>query len=125
MTHLWEVDHPYYCSEGNFHRNGQRVVFDSWEDFVEDGWANNDPDLNLLFRWDWEIPEDGFVEEGDPPARARLLLFFMLQRKGDFWSVSVAVTQADEPAVREWLTERAKTITAIWAPIVLGGEPGC
>ena len=120
-THLWEVDHPYYCSQGNFHRNGQHVVFESWEDFVEDGWANSDHDLNLLFRWDWEIPEDEAVEEGDPPARAQLLLFFMLQRKGDFWSVGVTVTQSDEPAVREWLAERAKTIAAIWAPITLGG----
>jgi hypothetical protein len=38
----------------------------------------------------------------------------------------VAVTDEDEPAVRAWLAERAKTIAAIWEPLSLatnGGDP--
>jgi hypothetical protein len=56
--HLWEVDHPYYCTEGNYYSNGCHSTYDSWADFVEEanGW---DLDMNLLFRWDWRKPEEG------------------------------------------------------------------
>lgn len=115
--HLWEVDHPYYCNEGNFHINGQCVPFGSWTEFMEEGWGQSDHDLNLLFRWDWQRADPADYGPDEEIPGDRLVLFFMLQRKGDFWSVEVAVTEADEPAVRGWLTDRAKTIAAIWSPI--------
>lgn len=120
-THLWEAAHPYYCNEGNFHRNGQCVRFGSWAEFMADGWGDSDHDLNLLFRWDWKRADPDDYEPGEELPGDRLALFFMLQRKGDFWSVEVAVTEDDEPAVREWLAGRAKTIAAIWTPIAVGG----
>lgn len=55
MTHLWEVDHAYYCNEGNFYSNDTVAAFASWPEFVEAGETESDPDLNLLFRWDWEL----------------------------------------------------------------------
>jgi hypothetical protein len=113
--HLWEIDHPYYCEPGNFFKNGQHTNFDSWQQFVDETlFATGDPDLNLLFRWDWHKPGH---HDWDGPEQ--LLLFFVLQRKSFNCSVQIAVTEADEPAVRAWLAERAKTITAIWAPITL------
>lgn len=123
VTHLWEVDHPYYCSESNFRvrgtdNNANHVQHESWAEFM-DGWGGSDPDMNLLFRWDWH----SWSRHPDPHLRSdspdELLLFFMLQRKGDFWVCSVAITDEDEPAVRAWLADRAKTIAAIWAPIDL------
>lgn len=120
--HLWEIDHPYYCSESNFTARDRRVDFASWAEFTTGGWVDNDPDLNLLFRWDWVSPS----REPDTDLRAdepdKLWLFFMLQRKGDFWVMSVTLTDEDEPAVRAWLAERAKTIVAIWEPLLT--EPG-
>jgi len=61
MKHLWECDHPYYCSEENYFRGRSETVaeYDSWA-----GWLNlnlgMDVDYNLIFRWDWKpIDEDG------------------------------------------------------------------
>lgn len=121
--HLWEYDHPYYCNEGNYLAKPLEhpdcwQTYDSWQEFFEE-WGGTDPDLNLVFRWDWhawhlEYPDD--YQEGEP--RHVLQLFFMLQRKAFNKSIEVTVTEADEPAVREWLQQRAKTVAAIWAPLI-------
>jgi hypothetical protein len=125
--HLWEIDHPYYCQDHNFRArpsqdNSCHVHNESWAEFM-DGWGDSDPDLNLVFRWDWKRADpDDYEPDDDGVIRIpgdRLDLFIMLQRKGDFWAVSVDVTDEDEPAVREWLAERAKTMAAIWEPIAL------
>ena len=51
--HLWDFDHPYYCSESNYYSNEPGQTWESWVDFVNEGMYDSDPDLNLLFRWDW------------------------------------------------------------------------
>lgn len=109
MTELWDVDHPYYAMEGNFYKRGEHFLAESWAEFWEN-MKDSDHDLDLLYRWDWQTSGHG----GD-----ELLLFFMGQRKARAWSYAVEVTRDDAPAIREWLTERAKTIAAIWAPIDL------
>ncbi|OQQ23355.1 hypothetical protein A6411_23890 [Prescottella equi] len=131
IKHLWEYDHPYYCNEGNYLHSPVRdrdiTVHEelaSWEEFKSSGFHEADRDLNLLFRWDWKAwhlvsPED-FPDEEGRTERHELLLFFMLQRKAFNRSISVTVTAADEPEVRAWLAECAKTISALWEP-VLGG----
>ena len=124
--HLWEYDHPYYCSEGNYFKAGLHSSFDSWADFAEEGnlLYDFDNDLNLLWRWDWnrpdpddykyEIKEDsGFEIPGDT-----LLLFFMLQRKAYNISAEIYVTDADEPAVREWLAKKAAHMRKLWEPLI-------
>ena len=121
--HLWEVEHPYFCSDSNFRvplaeMNGNHIRHSSWANFM-DAWGDTDPDLNLVFRWDWHSwrrPPDPALPDDRPDE---LSLFFMLQRKGDFWAHTIAVTDEDEPAVRAWLTERAKVIAALWAPLAL------
>lgn len=130
MTHLWEYDHPYYCNEGNFFwspaRDPEYVVhneYGSWADFIDD-WGDSDPDLNLVFRWDWQRsdPSDWSYEiENDPEFELPgdvLKLFFMLQRKAFCRSVHVNVTEDDESIVRDWLTKRAATMRAIWEPLL-------
>ena len=118
-SHLWEVDHPYYCAEGCFRANGHYETYESWAEFTETGWFTSDPDMNLLFRWDWQ----SWKRHPDPDLRSdspdELQLFFVLQRKADQYSMGVRVTDDDEPAIRAWLEERAKTIAAIWAPLAL------
>ena len=50
--HLWEYDHPYYCSEGNYYSNDCHHTFCSWEDFDAE-WGDSDlalaalPDVDL------------------------------------------------------------------------------
>lgn len=113
---LWEIDHPYYCTEGNYYKNGNHLTYDSWADFIAE-WGALDPDLNLVFRWDWkraDPDDDGITRVPED----RLLVFWVLQRKAILRSTECTVTEADEPAVREWLTKRARTVAAIWEPII-------
>jgi hypothetical protein len=119
--HLWEIDHPYYCTQGNYYARageGLHTSYESWTDFYQD-WGAEDPDLNLVFRWDWQrFDPDDYEPDQEVPADV-LQVFWVLQRKAILRSTSCVVTEADEPAVRKWLNERARTITAIWEPINL------
>jgi hypothetical protein len=122
--HLWEVDHPYYATEGNYRCPGTRwdevhFEFDTWQEFYEE-WGDSDPDMNLVYRWDWKVydPADYSPEDDEEVPAPELLVFFVMQRKADHRSAAVKIREEDEPAVRAWLTERARTIAAIWAPIL-------
>lgn len=122
--HLWEIDHPYYCQEGNYFVPGARWhevhnEYDSWAEFHEE-WGSADEDMNLVFRWDWKRADPTDYADGEEIPADRLHVYWVLQRKAILRSTECVVTEADEPAVRAWLAERAKTITAIWAPISLG-----
>lgn len=122
-AHLWEVKHPYYCSESNFYSHDPYCRHDSWADFAKT-MAKSDPELNLLFRWDWQSPHEDDDSEnqiqwgGDENYRdCTVQLFFVMQRKGIFACHEVSVCRADEPAVRAWLTGRLPHLLALWAPI--------
>ena len=125
--HLWEVDHPHYCTQDNyFNRNGEDhpTVFGykSWADFLEE-MAEADLDMNLLFRWDWQ-EGDRFGAKpfnGDPNYRnGLLLLFFMAQGKGFHSCARIDVCRADEPAVIEYLIPRLKHLQLLWSPLLDG-----
>lgn len=127
MKKLWEVDHPYYCTEGNYFVGGARwdevhTEYDSWQEFY-DAWGGTDEDLNFVFRWDWQRadPSDYAyeLEHGEELPPDTLQVFWVLQRKAILRSTTCIVTEADEPAVRAWLTERARTVAAVWAPLEL------
>lgn len=120
---LWEVEHPYYCNEGNYFTSEEVGAYHkSWQDFVkEDGDA--DPSYNLVFRWDWEEWDEEEGEDcacnftGDENYRnGRLLIFWMGQRKGIYRYSVVEVCRADEPKIRKWLTERWKHMCKLWEP---------
>lgn len=118
---LRDAKHPYYCAESNFyHRREPDQTYESWADFVENGELfDGDRDLNLLFRWDWVIPDPGDYEVDEPVPGESLDLFFMLQRKGIFLPVTVNnVTAEDEPAIHAWLTGCWTTMRAVWSGIV-------
>lgn len=142
-AHLWDVDHPYYAAEGNYYKAGEHSVFDSWAEFAQPtagrsfedifitGTGGNalydfDDDLNFLWRWDWDRPSPSDWEweiDNDPDFEMpgdTLSLFFMLQRKARCISCDISVTEADEPAVREWLTARASKMRQVWAPLLDG-----
>ncbi|MFJ6215086.1 hypothetical protein ACIQGZ_17380 [Streptomyces sp. NPDC092296] len=116
MTRLWEIDHPYYASEGDYQVRDRHAVYSSWQDFTVSIFHSGDPNLNFLYRWDWDKP--GYHGWEGPEV---LRLYFVLQRKGICSSVQMPVAEADEPAVRAWLVERARTVVDVWAPIALHG----
>ncbi|MFF9910645.1 hypothetical protein [Streptomyces sp. NPDC013457] len=124
MAHLWEIDHPYYCQEGNYFRNGQHTLFASWAEFTETLFHTGDRDQNLLIRWDWK----SYRREPDPLLRDdiaedELLLFFVLQRKAWLCSVGIRVRDEDEPAVREFLAECAVSMRDTWEPFLDALQP--
>jgi hypothetical protein len=117
---LWEVDHPYYCMEGNYFAKGWIAQFASWQDFAEEA-EGQDMDLNLLFRWDWDAPTEDDAEtikwSADESVReSTLKLFYMGQRKGIYRTVLIRVAREDEPAIREWLKVRFEHLLTLWAP---------
>ncbi|WP_454695714.1 hypothetical protein [Achromobacter aegrifaciens] len=121
--HLWEVDHSYYCTEGQFFTtqvNHQTIwPFSSWADFIAE-MGDADLDYNMLFRWDWDEQDDDGnpTFNGDPYYRnGKLKLFFMVQRKG-FHSCSIVdVCRADEPAVIQYLQPRLAHLVSLWEPL--------
>lgn len=120
MKHLWEIDHPYYCTESNYFASGldnRESKFDSWADFIAE-WGDADMDYNLLFRFDWIPPkEEDIDEEEDEHEGHTLKIFWMGQRKGLYQWSNVQVTPEDEPAVREFLTERWQHLKKLWEPL--------
>jgi hypothetical protein len=118
VTHLWEIDHPYYCNEGNFFKTGQHQRWDSWQDFRDETlYVTGDRDLNLLFRWDWRKPG-----HHDWDGAEYLLVFFVIQRKGFNCSAEIAVTADDEPEIRAWLVECATALRETWTPLLNGSR---
>lgn len=113
VTRLYEVEHPYYCNEGNYFNNDCTESYDSWRDFVA-AEGDSDPDMNLLFRFDWEPATE---DDGDV-----LLLFWMGQRKGLYRPSRVCVSKADEPEIRKWLRKRLAHLLKLWAPLVKEGK---
>jgi len=122
MKHLWEVDHPYYCNEGNYFASSQECgdEFKSFADFLSEH-GDSDFDLNLVFRWDWSEQDENTGEpnyNGDDNYRnGKLKIFWMGQRKGLYrWSI-VEVCRADEPAVIAFLKPRWEHMKLLWEPI--------
>lgn len=105
--HLWEHDHPYYCSEGHY-----AEAFSSWEAFLDE-MGDSDMDLNLLFRWDWMRDEQENV----------MRLFFVQQRKGLIASCCVAVQDGDEDSIKAFLRARWAHLNELWMPFG-GGNDG-
>jgi hypothetical protein len=123
--HLWEVDHDYYCNQGNyFASESVESAYRSWADFLAEQ-GDSDMDMNLVFRWDWqeqyaESGETNFT--GDVNYRnGKLLVFWMGQRKGLYRYSTVEVCRADEPAVIAFLRPRWEHLRKLWEPIAANG----
>lgn len=123
MTPLWEIDHNYYCCEGNYFAPLSKAHedFECWEDFIGEWAFYSNPvylNMNLIWRWDWVIVEDDEERDGTPvPPYHELRLYFMGQRKAHGHSIHVRVTKDDEPAVREYLKPFAEYMRTLWEDI--------
>lgn len=121
MKHMWEVDHSYYCNDGNYNASHSESVFEfkSWQDFMAE-MGDADMDYNLIFRWDWKEQDDNgdrTYKGYDNYRNGKLHLYQMQQRKGRFVVMIVEVCRADEKAVREYLEPRWNYLRGLWSPI--------
>lgn len=117
--HLWEIDHPYYCNEGNFYSNECGERYRTWAEFMASE-GDSDLDMNLVFRFDWREGEDWNAGEytGDINYRnGRLLMFIIGQRKGIYRYVEVSVCRADEASVIAYLSPRWELMKKLWEPL--------
>lgn len=120
--HLWEVDHAYYCNEGNYYAAGNNqpyLAHKSWADFIAEA-GDDDLDMNLVFRWDWHEGEGYELAEfnGDVNYRnGKFLVFFLGQRKGLYRWAEIEVCRADEPAIIEYLKPRLDHLLGLWEPL--------
>ena len=114
-VHLWEPEHPYYCTNGNFYQTGHHTQYPTWGDFIEVA-GDWDLDMDLLFRWDWHKPDRGVM--------GTLSLYFVRQRKGFNYSVSVQVHPDEEPEVRAYLQVRLEHLLTMWAPLTFATDVG-
>ncbi len=121
--HLWEADHSYYCSEANYYSREPHTQHATWHSFAS-LFAASDLDMNMVFRFDWYEGEDWGATpfNGDVNYRnGRLMMFFMMQRKGIYACHEISVCRADEPAVIEFLRPRWDYMRELWQPL---SEPG-
>ena len=121
--HLWETDHPYYMTEGNYYANDCHDKYVTWAAFLS-AWGDADKDYNWVVRWDWLEGADWNAGEftGDAYYRnGRFLVQIILQRKAILRSCEVAVCRADEPAVLEYLNDYWTYMQTMWAPLSEGG----
>lgn len=121
---LWEIEHPYYMTEGNYFKAGEHREFESWQEYITE-WEDADIDYNWIVRWDWLEGEGWNAGEytGDDYYRNGVLKIQMLgQRKAYLFSMEVSVCRADEPAVREYLSKYWNYMREMWEPLSLAPE---
>jgi len=105
---LKEAEHPYYCNDGNYYSNDAFIKFESWEEFLF-GYGDVDIDLNLIFRWDYHIQDDG---------KQILQIYMIQQRKGIFRPIWVMnVKDEDEQEIRKFLQKHWEKMKENWIPI--------
>lgn len=111
-THLWEIEHSYYCYDGNYYSNECFLEYRGWKQFLaEEG--ESDFDMNLVVRFDWVVAG---AEDGGTPNT--LKIYYVGQRKGLFRAVHVThMKKTDEPDVVRWLAARFEHLKALWAPL--------
>jgi len=115
--HLWDFKHPYYATEGNYYSNDCHIDYETWQEFIDEQ-GDADLDMNLLYRWDWEVPDpDDYEPEEEMPGET-VALFFMGQRKALARSARVSVTRDQEDEIRAWLTVRAAHMRLVWEPLL-------
>lgn len=121
-TRLWDVEHDYYCSQGNYlSREYPHDMFESVdvllgisEDLFGPGFGDADMDFNLVFRWDW-LKDDETGEE-------EIAIFLVFQRKGFYKSIGAPISSdpekrdAEERALYDWLLPRWEHMRDLWAP---------
>lgn len=111
---LANIDHPYYCSDSNWHSNDANQHYATFEDFIAE-YGEADVDYNLVFRWDIKEWSEG---------EYTLHIYIIQQRKGRFTPIFVdSIKDEHVPQLFEYLKAHAARLLDIWNPVLLK-DPG-
>jgi hypothetical protein len=123
MLELKATDHKYYCSESNFYNNCCLCEYETWSEFKEAWFINNnskiDRGYNLCFRYD-------VMQHRDPDTDElidgyEMWLFFILQRKGIYKPVWIkTITENDMDEINSFLKDVWAYHKFQWNEIVEG-----
>ena len=103
------ADHPYYCSDSNFYSNEASSSHLNWNDFLNEWGGELDLDYNHVFRFD--------IKEKEQKGTYYMEVFFMLQRKGIFYPVSISeVKEEDAQSILEFLKPHFEKTKELWKP---------
>lgn len=122
MTHLWEIDHPYYGADGNETKADSFAELKAMVDA-------SDADMNPVYRWDWldyaqPHHDDLFLDDEDR-SKEVFRVYMLMPRKSGFWMVECPIAKAQEQDVLEWLRGPRVLgyLKTLWEP-VLDEVPG-
>lgn len=102
------VKHDYYCSDSNYYSREAGETFTTFADFYNE-WHDADIDMNLVFRWDISMNEDGLT--------ATMEIFMIQQRKGIYFPVRIShVTGEHIESIIKFLTPHLDKLKSIWKP---------
>lgn len=100
MSHLWEIDHPYYgCSYNH-------SDFDSFTELRShvDGL---DEDMNFVYRWDWsdysQPHHDDIFVRGEDRSEQKFSVCIVMPRQDTLAEWSCPIAHDQEPEVLAWL----------------------
>jgi hypothetical protein len=117
---LFESDHPYYMTEGNYYSNNCHTEWECLDLFLSE-YGDADVDRNLVVRWDWREGEDWDLAAhngSDTDRIARLVVQIIHQRKARLVSHEIKVCRADEPEARAFLLKHAERLAENWSPLL-------
>jgi len=118
MRHLWEVEKPYYMTEGCYHETGCHAVYKNWNTFIND-WGTSDLDMNRIHRFDAYDEAERDVRDGE----FVIFIYRVFQRKGYTASQEVFVSKDREQEVIDYLRPYFEQEQEIWAPFTDKQEP--
>ncbi len=117
MPHLWEIDHPYYATDGTITDEDSFAALKATVD-------GSDEDMNLVYRWDWfdasQPIHDDLHIDGEDRSTEKFSVHMLLPRKGRFWTVTCPIEKHQEFEVIEWLSgpRCLGHLRRLWEPVM-------
>lgn len=109
LSQASQKEHPYYCSNNNWHNADAAAEYETWADFYQE-YYDADPDMNLIFRFDIE-------SYNSYEGLYKMYIYIIQQKRGYFKPISIKiVTESDGPQVNELLSKHHELLIKLWQP---------
>ena len=114
MDSIFDIEHSYYMSSGNFYSNDSHSEYEDFSCFLEE-WGELDIDYNRVHRWDIiKRDPDDYSDDDDQYDGYILEVYYVMQRKASLFSVCIRVTRYDEKRIIKFLKPHSKYNSNLW-----------